>query len=306
MADKVVIEARDDGEKMRADLFLSRELARILGAEISRERIKSLFQAACVFQNGLSLKPSSKVKPGEVEIRLPLRKLKEIATTKGNALSIEPVNIPLDVLYEDGELVVINKRAGMSVHPSPSDFDPTVAAALMHKYGVTISEADFERALTLRRGAPGADDGGEDGDDLAGGGDAPEPSYIDAIESLKSALLAKNIGIVHRLDKMTSGCLAVARSVHAYEFMAERFAAREVEKEYLAITAGTPPSETGLIDAPIIRNPQGRTKYTALAFGERRGRDASTEYCVAAAAYGLAVLRLNSKMSFSLGGFATE
>lgn len=298
----------------RADVFLARKLPDTIGVAVSRERLKSLFQSACVFQNGSPLKPKSKIREGAVEIRLTLEKLREIAAAAGRAIGIEPAEIPLDVLYEDESLIVINKAAGMSVHPSPTDFAPTVAAALMHRYGVTIEQADFESARAAHRmeqeifaSTPSsndleepADSGGKNRFDNGGDFEIEDsdnarpdavPGHQDAVEALKSALLAKKIGIVHRLDKMTSGCLIVARDAQAHAFLASKFEKREVEKEYIAIVAGTPPSPAGIIDLPIIRHPRERMKYVAVAHGEG-GREALTEYESLVDGFGLAVLRL--------------
>ncbi len=273
------------GSPERADVFLARKLPEKLGAEISRERLKSLFQSACVFQNDNALKPSSKVREGVIEIRLTLAKLREIASAGTRPISIEPANIPLDVIFEDESLIVINKAAGMSVHPSPSDFAPTVAAALMHKYGVSLAQEEINFAANESDHREHIEQSAHE--DYEPG----ENEAKDAVEALKSALLAKKIGIVHRLDKMTSGCLIVARDARAHAILASKFAMREVEKEYIAIVAGTPPSRSGIIDLPIIRHPRERTKHIAIAHGDG-GRTALTAFDTLADGFGLSVLSL--------------
>lgn len=138
-------------------------------------------------------------------------------------------DIPLDVLYEDDHVVVINKRAGMVVHPAPGNWTGTLVQALAWRYS----------------------------DHLALGGARP--------------------GIVHRLDKGTSGVIVVARTEKAHRLMTRMFAARAIEKTYLAITVGSPADagcSSAVLDAPIGRSPVDRTRMAVVeeAAGGRAAR----------------------------------
>ncbi|MCD6118854.1 RluA family pseudouridine synthase [bacterium] len=273
----------------RADVFLTRALSSRLKESLSRERVKELFSAGLVNQYGRALKPSSKLAAGMLGIIADPEKLASIVAGGTSRLSIEPADLPLDVLHEDDRLVVINKAAGMSVHPAPGDRDPTVAAALMHRWGIapTDVESGFER-MDERNDAPDMD--GDEGSGYA--------RVLDPAEALKRALVKARIGIVHRLDKMTSGCLLVARDAAAHAFMGAQFAERTVRKEYLAVTVGVPAQESGTIDAPIARHPRDRMRFLAIARAKsdesltRAAKDARTDYSVISESHGLALLKL--------------
>jgi 23S rRNA pseudouridine1911/1915/1917 synthase len=137
--------------------------------------------------------------------------------------------MPLEILYEDDFLAVLNKPAGVIVHPGAGHRDGTLVSGLLHHFG-KLSES--------------------------GGVDRP--------------------GIVHRLDKETSGCLIVAKTDAAHRSLAAQFASQRVSKIYLALVAGTPRWRSGVVDAPIGRHPVNRKKMAVRPSG--RGRAAVTEY----------------------------
>jgi 23S rRNA pseudouridine1911/1915/1917 synthase len=139
-------------------------------------------------------------------------------------LLLEPEPLPLDILYEDEEIISINKPAGMVVHPAPGHLRGTFVHALLHHC----------KTITL-----------------------PGKEY--------------RPGIVHRLDKETSGVLIAAKTPQAHEKLVEQFKNREIDKEYLAITVGHPPSCT--IEAPIGRH---RVRRKEMAVLEERGKPATT------------------------------
>ncbi len=142
---------------------------------------------------------------------------------------VEPEDIPLDVLYEDGDLLVINKPAGMVVHPAAGNWHGTlVNAVLFHS------------------------------PDLEGVGGMRRP------------------GIVHRLDKDTSGVIVVAKNDAAHRNLQAQFKSREVEKEYLALVYGGMSPERGEINAAIGRDPRDRKRMGVVAAGQ--GRPATTRY----------------------------
>lgn len=211
------IQSQETDREQRLDRFLAAQLP-----DLSRARLQELIRAGSVLRDGVALtRPAEKLQGGEVlQVRLDPRP----------ALALQAQELPLDILYEDDDLVVLNKPAGMVVHPGAGCREGTLANALLHH---------FE---TLSR---------------RGGDDRP--------------------GIVHRLDRFTSGVLAVARSDAAHQALAAQFQARTVEKTYWALVHGAVRKDHGEIDAPIERDRVRRTRMTTKRQG---GRKALTEYRV--------------------------
>jgi 23S rRNA pseudouridine1911/1915/1917 synthase len=211
-----VLDAGSDDAGVRLDHFLA---ARLTG--YSRARLQEWIEAARVSVNGApACKPSLKLRGGErIEVEpAELKPLKAFAE-----------EIPLDILYEDADLVAVNKP-GMVVHAGAGRSAGTLVNALLHRFG-----------------------------GLSSVGDALRP------------------GIVHRLDKGTSGVLLVARTDAAHRHLAAQFAARSVEKTYLALVEGALRGEQGVIDTPIARDPHKRTRMTTRI---ETGRSAHTAYKV--------------------------
>jgi 23S rRNA pseudouridine1911/1915/1917 synthase len=203
---------------------------------LSRTAARRLIEAGRVRVDGLRMEADDRPAAGaEVE--------GQVAETAPAALAPEPFRVP--VLYEDEHLLVIDKPAGLTVHPGAGRRTGTLVHQLLGS-GRTLSGV----------GAP----------------DRP--------------------GIVHRLDRETSGCLAVARTDAAHHALAARFRSREVIKEYRALVCGSPRRPRGRIEAPIGRHPQRRTLMSTRT---RAGRPALTEYRVLGAARGLAWLALDLK-----------
>ncbi len=193
---------------------------------LSRTRLAALIEQGLVRVDGACARPSRRVAGGEVvEIRIPPR----------DPLRAAPVEIPLEILYEDADLVVVNKPAGMPVHPGAGTPPgaATLAGALVHRFG----------ALSK-----------------LGGADRP--------------------GIVHRLDKGTSGAIVVARNDLAHRSLAGQFAARTVEKTYLALVHGIMKQASGSIRLPVARDLRRRTRMTTRArnFGTGKGRASHTDW----------------------------
>ena len=172
--------------------------------------------------NGASAKASARLKTGDAI------KLHEPPATPVDTVAEE---IALDVLYEDDDLIVLNKPAGLVVHPAAGNWSGTLVNALLHHCKA-----------------------------LSGIGGEQRP------------------GIVHRLDKETSGCLVAAKNDMAHQALARQFAGREVTKIYLALAAGKFAHKSGVIEAAIERHPVQRKKMTVVADG--RGRNAKTDYRV--------------------------
>jgi 23S rRNA pseudouridine1911/1915/1917 synthase len=209
MTHRVVVP--DDAAGGRLDVFL----ASVLG-DLSRSAIQRLIKDGHVLVDGKPSKSNQPVKPGQgIAVDMPAP---ADATPKPEAL-------PLRILYQDADLVVVDKPAGMVVHPAAGHAGGTLVNALLHH--VT---------------------------DLSGIGGEKRP------------------GIVHRLDRGTSGLMVVAKSDRAHEALARQFRDREVEKDYLALVWGEVMAGRR-IDAPIGRDPSNRKKMSAKS---RRSREAVT------------------------------
>lgn len=186
----------------------------------SRSQIQSWIKDGLVTINGETVKANYKCQSGEkLEWRIPEPK----------PLEIEAENIPLDILYEDKDVLVVNKPRGMVVHPSAGHHSGTLVNALLYHC-----------------------------DDLSG---------INGVE---------RPGIVHRIDKDTSGLLIVAKNDEAHLSLSEQLQKREVERKYAALVHGAIPHETGLIDAPIGRDPKNRQRMAVVD----RGKSAITHFRV--------------------------
>jgi len=217
-----------DGHRHRATIppdaageRLDRALARLLPA-FSRTRLRDLIAAGAVVEAGTSatvVDPATRVKPGQsFDIVVPDPILAEPA----------PQAIALDVVFEDAALLVIDKPAGLVVHPAPGSPEGTLVNALLAHCG----------------------------DSLSGIGGVVRP------------------GIVHRLDKETSGLMVVAKTDAAHRALAAGFADRSLARTYAAVVKGRPLPPSGRIDAPIGRSPRDRKKMAVVA----RGKAAVTHY----------------------------
>ena len=182
---------------------------------LSRERLKALISAGEVTRGGeASRDPARKASAGDVfAIRVPL------PVPAHN----EAQAIPLVVAYEDEHLIVIDKPAGLVVHPAAGNLDGTLVNALLHHCGGSLS----------------------------GIGGVARP------------------GIVHRIDKDTSGLMVAAKTDRAHEGLAKQFAAHSIERRYLSITSGRPSPAAGSVDAPLARSPANRKKVAVVAGGKR-------------------------------------
>lgn len=201
-------------------LRLDKALADLL-PELSRERLKALIVEGQVTASGRPLNPSMKVTAGQ-----------HFAVTLPQPVAAEAVaqDIPLTIVYEDADLVVIDKPAGLVVHPAAGNLDGTLVNALLHHC----------------RGQ------------LSGIGGVARP------------------GIVHRIDKDTSGLLVVAKSDRAHEGLAQQFKAHSIDRLYAAIVYGVPQPSFGTVDTWISRSNADRKKMAVHREG--RGKRAVTHY----------------------------
>ena len=204
-----------DHTGLRLDTYLASQIE-----GWSRARLQRLIENEDVLVNGKSSKPSYKLREhDEVEVEL-------IAPATD---AFVPENIPIDVVYEDDTLVVVNKPAGLVVHPAAGTPSGTLANALAYHF-----------------------------QHLPGGGTGVRP------------------GLVHRLDRDTSGLLVVAKTENALENLSDQFRDRTVYKSYVALVHGRLSSTSGKIDQPLARDPANRTRMAVV----RSGRNALTLYRV--------------------------
>src|SRR5437667_4718038 len=212
--------------RLRLDQFLARELPMF-----SRSRLQQLIRQQLVTLNGSPARPRDPVRSGDrIEVNEP----------PPEKIDIQPEAIPLDVLYADEDLIVINKPAGLVVHPGAGHREHTLVNALLHHFPT-----------------------------LSGIGGKERP------------------GIVHRLDKETTGCLVVAKNDFAHLDLSRQFAARRVEKIYLALVAGKLRCGSGTIVAAIARHRVHRKK---MAIAREGGREARTDFKVVRSGGGASLL----------------
>ncbi len=201
-------------------LRLDKALAELL-PELSRERLKSLIVEGEVTTDGRTLNPSVKVGAGQLyAVNIP-------APAEAEAIAQD---IPLNIVHEDADLIVVDKPAGLVVHPAAGNLDGTLVNALLHHC----------------RG------------ELSGIGGVARP------------------GIVHRIDKDTSGLLVVAKSDRAHEGLAQQFKAHSIDRLYAAIVYGLPQPSAGTVDTWIGRSDADRKKMAVHREG--RGKHAVTHY----------------------------
>ena len=228
-AEKFHFVVPDEAAGQRLDVFLT---ARI--PQTSRVRIRRGIDAGTTLVDGVAEKAALRIEAGQqIDFTLP----------PPPAVGPEPEPIPLDILYEDAAIAVVNKPPGMVVHPARGHWSGTLASALVHHFG-----------------------------QLSQHGGAIRP------------------GIVHRLDRDTSGVMVIAKTDAAHINLSEQFQNRTVEKEYLAIVLGSPDRDRDIIDFPIANHPSHREKMALLA-NHSTSRPAQTFYEVAERFRGFALVR---------------
>ena len=210
-----IVSAEDAGQRL--DRFLVSQLP-----ALSRSRIQSLMEEGRVHVDGVARKASHRIGRGETVAV-------EIPAPPPPGVEAEP--IPLEILYEDEDVAVINKPAGMIVHPGAGADAGTMVAALLHRFG-----------------------------------------QADGLSSVGGPLRP---GIVHRLDKDTSGAIVIARTDAAHRKLAEDFRDRLVQKTYVALLHGKIKGDAGTIELPVARDLRRRARMTAR---RREGRPARTDW----------------------------
>ncbi|MBI4002920.1 MAG: RluA family pseudouridine synthase [Nitrospira defluvii] len=189
----------------RIDLFLANR-----DPTFSRSALQRLIEEGCIQINGRTVRPSQKIKPGD-RIRLEV--------PRPEPLDLQPEAIPFEILHEDADLLVLNKPAGLVVHPAPGNWSGTLVNALLHHFatsGVT-------------------------------------PSHIGGKE---------RPGLVHRLDKETSGVMVIAKTDQSHRALAAQFKLHTITRVYEALVWGVPKKGHGLIDLAIGRDTKERKKFS--------------------------------------------
>ncbi|MCR5161824.1 MAG: RluA family pseudouridine synthase [Lachnospiraceae bacterium] len=213
--ERLTAEAAEEG--VRADRFLAQHFT-----DCSRSYLQKLISQDMVLLNGKPAKAGAKVRAGDCF---------DISFPEPEVVDILPENIPLDILYEDEALLVINKPKNMVVHPAPGHMSGTLVNALMYHCG----------------------------NELSGINGILRP------------------GIVHRIDRNTTGSLVVCKTDAAHRSLAEQLKEHSITRKYRAVVYGNIPEDTGTVDAPIGRHPVDRKK---MAVNRANGREAVTHYRV--------------------------
>ncbi len=211
----MIIEVKNGGERL--DVFLAESIE-----DMTRSRIQKLISDKNITVNDMCVKANCKLKPGDI-VRVNVPKPREA--------QLEAEEIPLDIVYEDEHMLVVNKPQGMVVHPAAGNLSGTLVNALMAHCGENLSGINGE----IRP------------------------------------------GILHRIDKDTSGLLLVAKDDKAHLGLSEQIKAHSLTREYLCIVHGQLKVDSGTIDAPIGRDPKDRKKMTIT---DRNSRNAVTHFFV--------------------------
>lgn len=211
----------DPGQgSLRIDKYLAGRLS-----HVSRNKIQNAAASDCILVNKVPVKNNYKIKPGDViSVVLPM-------PPKDTEVKAE--NIPVDIFYEDSSLIVVNKKAGMVVHPAYGNYTGTLVNALLYHYEQLPGNPDIENRA----------------------------------------------GLVHRLDKDTSGLLVVAKTDYALNFLAKQFFDHSIKRTYVALLWGDLKTNEGKIETNLARDPRDRRKVRPFDL-EGTGKNAVTHYKV--------------------------
>lgn len=207
--EKISLIAETETDDIRLDVYIASQV----GTK-SRTAIQKLIKSGHIHVNGKKEKASYIVREDDViEAEFP----------EPIALDIEAENIPLDIVYEDEDIIIVNKPKGMVVHPAPGNYSGTMVNALLYHFGETLSSING----------------------------------------------VKRPGIVHRIDKDTTGLLVVAKNDFAHNKLTEQFKQHSITREYYLIVLGNPKENEYTVDQPIGRNPKDRLKMAVLKEGKK-------------------------------------
>jgi len=218
---KMTLQVAQTQKSMRIDVYLAQQVE-----NATRNKVQEAISEHRVLVNGKTVKANYKIKSLDTI---------EITFLRPPAPELAPEDIPVDIIYEDDDLMVINKAPGMVVHPAFGNWTGTLANAILYHLGTDAEKLD---TAELRP------------------------------------------GIVHRLDKNTSGLIIVAKNATALHRLAKQFAERQVEKKYQAIVWGVPDPPEGIVKTNIGRSIRDRKVMTSYDFEGKEGKTAVTEYRV--------------------------
>ncbi len=218
---KMTLQVAQTQKPMRIDVYLAQQVE-----NATRNKVQEAISEHRVLVNGKTVKANYKIKSLDTI---------EITFLRPPAPELAPEDIPIDIMYEDKDLMVINKTPGMVVHPAFGNWTGTLANAILYRLG---TDADKLDTAELRP------------------------------------------GIVHRLDKNTSGLIIVAKNSTALHKLARQFANRQVEKKYQAIVRGVPDPPEGIVKTNIGRSVRNRKVMTCYEYEGKEGKTAITEYRV--------------------------
>lgn len=205
----------EDDVNSRLDVFISKCLE-----ERSRSYVQKLIEEKNVFVNGSIKKSNYKLKIGDII---------EVTIKEDEKINVQPEDIPLNILYEDGDVIVVDKPQGMVVHPGAGNYSGTLVNGLLY--------------------------------------------HCDSLSSINGDIRP---GIVHRIDKDTSGILVVAKNDHSHIILSEQLKEHSMKREYIALVEGIVKNDEGIIDEPLGRNHKDRIKRAVVKNGKR----AITHYSV--------------------------
>jgi 23S rRNA pseudouridine1911/1915/1917 synthase len=205
---------------LRIDKFISSRLE-----STSRTRVQNAANAGCILVNNIPVRPNYRVKPGDI--------IQVVLPTPPREIELIPENIPINIIYEDQDVIVVNKEPGMVVHPAYGNYTGTLVNALMWHF----KDLPLFQTGELRP------------------------------------------GLVHRIDKNTSGILLIAKNEFAHNRLAKQFFDRTTDRKYVALVWGTPDPAEGTITGNVGRNPKDRKVMYVFPDGSQ-GKHAVTHYKV--------------------------
>ena len=256
----------DKGQSlMRADKYLSSHME-----STSRNRIQLAIDAGYVMANGKVIKSNYKVKPLDIlTIAFPYRR---------HESEIKPENIPLDIVYEDDALLVVNKPAGLVVHPGHGHFSGTLINALA--YHLNLGTRPMKQRFGSVTGSGAANGSNAEAADssAANGSNAAAEEMPEGCKFNRGEADERMGVLVHRIDMNTSGLLVVAKSEYAQIQLAKQFFHHTIERKYVALVWGNMESDSGTIVGNIARDPNDRLRYRVVEDGS--GKHAVTHYRV--------------------------
>ncbi len=215
--ENVIFEITEEDSDKRLDVMLTAKLG-----GFSRNRVEKLITDGNILVNGKAVKPGYKLKQGDKA---------SVSIPEPKVLEVKAEDIPLDILYEDEDIIVINKPRGMVVHPAAGNYEGTLVNALLEHCRGSLSDING----VIRP------------------------------------------GIVHRIDKDTSGVLVVAKNNSSHGILSDKLKEHDIKRVYIAVAEGVIIEDTGKIDAPIGRHPTERKK---MAVNLKNGRRAVTHFRV--------------------------